>query len=54
MLFPESFNAKIRGFRALVRGITDKKFFLFRISKIYAENFFLRNLRMIQIPRSAP
>lgn len=32
----ESFNAKIKGFRALVRGVTDKKFFLFRISKIYA------------------
>lgn len=32
----ESFNAKIKGFRALVRGVTDKKFFLFRIAKIYA------------------
>lgn len=32
----ESFNAKIKGFRALVRGVTDKKFFLFRLSKIYA------------------
>lgn len=32
----ESFNAKIKGFRALVRGVTDKRFFLFRISKIYA------------------
>lgn len=32
----ESFNAKIKGFRALIRGVTDKKFFLFRISKIYA------------------
>jgi transposase len=31
----ESFNAKIKGFRALVRGVTDKKFFLFRIAKIY-------------------
>ena len=32
----ESFNAKIKGFRSLVRGVTDKEFFLFRISKIYA------------------
>jgi len=31
----ESFNAKIKGFRALVRGVSDKKFFLFRIAKIY-------------------
>ena len=31
----ESFNAKLKGFRALVRGVTDRKFFLFRIAKIY-------------------
>ncbi len=31
----ESFNAKLKGFRSLVRGVTDKKFFLFRIAKIY-------------------
>lgn len=31
----ESFNAKLKGFRSLVRGITDKKFFLFRIAKLY-------------------
>ena len=31
----ESFNAKIKGFRSLVRGVTDKKFFLYRLSKIY-------------------
>jgi len=31
----ESFNAKIKGFRSLVRGVSDKKFFLFRIFKIY-------------------
>ena len=31
----ESFNAKLKGFRALVRGVRDKKFFLFRVSKIY-------------------
>ena len=27
----ESFNAKLKGFRALVRGVRDTKFFLFRI-----------------------
>lgn len=32
----ESFNAKLKGFRALVRGVRDKKFHLFRISKLYA------------------
>jgi len=31
----ESFNAKIKGFRSIVRGVRDKKFFLFRIFKIY-------------------
>ncbi len=31
----ESFNAKLKGFRALLRGVSDKKFFLFRVSKIY-------------------
>ena len=31
----ESFNAKLKGFRELVRGVTDRKFFLFRITKIY-------------------
>lgn len=31
----ESFNAKIKGFRSLVRGVSDKRFFLFRIFKIY-------------------
>ncbi len=31
----ESFNAKIKGFRSVVRGVSDKKFFLFRIFKIY-------------------
>jgi len=31
----ESFNAKLKGFRALVRGVRDKKFFLFRVSKIW-------------------
>jgi len=32
----ESFNAKLKGFRAIVRGVTDKKFFLFRVAKLYA------------------
>lgn len=31
----ESFNAKIKTFRSLVRGVTDKKFFLYRIYMIY-------------------
>jgi len=31
----ESFNAKLKGFRAVVRGVRDKKFFLFRIAKLY-------------------
>jgi len=32
----ESFNAKLKGFRALVRGVRDISFFLFRIEKLYA------------------
>ena len=32
----ESFNAKLKGFRALLRGVCDKKFFLFRVAKLYA------------------
>lgn len=32
----ESLNAKIKHFRAQLRGIIDKKFFLFRLTKIYA------------------
>ena len=32
----ESFNAKIKSFRAALRGIVDEKFFLYRISMIYA------------------
>jgi len=31
----ESFNAKLKGFRAVVRAVRDKKFFLFRIAKLY-------------------
>lgn len=33
----ESFNAKIKGFRALQRGVRDVSFFLYRVSKIYGE-----------------
>jgi len=32
----ESFNAKVKAFRATSRGVRDIKFFLFRLSKIYA------------------
>jgi transposase len=32
----ESFNAKIKNFRAQFRGVKDKIFFLFRISKLFA------------------
>lgn len=32
----ESFNAKLKAFRFMLRGVTDIKFFLYRISKIYA------------------
>ncbi len=32
----ESFNAKIKAFRATQRGVRDMNFFLFRLSKIYA------------------
>ena len=32
----ESFNAKVKAFRASLRGIVDEKFFLFRLAKIYA------------------
>ena len=32
----ESFNAKIKAFRATQRGVTDISFFLFRLTKIYA------------------
>ena len=34
--FAESFNAKIKAFRAALRGVTDLKFFLFRLTKLYA------------------
>lgn len=32
----ESFNAKLKAFRATQRGVTDISFFLFRVAKIYA------------------
>lgn len=32
----EAFNAKIKAFRASFRGVADRKFFLFRLAKIYA------------------
>lgn len=31
----ESFNAKLKGFRTVIKGVRDKKFFLFRVSKLY-------------------
>jgi transposase len=32
----ESFNAKLKAFRATQRGVVDIEFFLFRVAKIYA------------------
>lgn len=32
----ESFNAKLKGFRALLRGVRDPAFFLFRVEKLFA------------------
>ena len=32
----ESFNAKIKEFRAVFRGVRDVKFFLYRLTKLYA------------------
>ncbi|WP_369009357.1 transposase [Dyadobacter subterraneus] len=34
--FAESFNAKIKAFRASSRGVRDIPFFLFRLTKLYA------------------
>ena len=31
----ESFNAKLKSFRAVVRGVRDKSLFLYRVSKLY-------------------
>ncbi|MCX6153148.1 MAG: DDE transposase, partial [Candidatus Kapabacteria bacterium] len=32
----ESFNAKVKLFRANLRGVIDTKFFLFRLAKLFA------------------
>jgi len=32
----ESFNSKIKNFRANLRGVTDVSFFLFRLEKLFA------------------
>lgn len=32
----ESFNAKIKAFRTQFRGVRDRPFFMFRLTKIYA------------------
>ena len=32
----ESFNAKLKGFRTTLRGVTDTRFFLYRVAKIFA------------------
>lgn len=32
----ESFNAKLKNFRSILRGVTDTVFFLYRVAKIYA------------------
>jgi transposase len=34
--YAESFNSKIKNFRANLRGVTDVKFFLFRLEKLFA------------------
>lgn len=34
--YAESFNSKIKGFRANLRGVTDVSFFLFRLEKLFA------------------
>ncbi len=31
----ESFNAKLKNFLAVVRGVADKKFYLLRVAKLY-------------------
>ena len=33
----ESFNAKLKAFRASFRGVNDMKFFLYRVAKIYVK-----------------
>ena len=44
----ESFNAKIKLFRANLRGVVDKKFFLFRIANLYA--YIIRKTKRFAIP----
>lgn len=34
--YAESFNSKIKGFRENLRGVSDVKFFLFRLAKLFA------------------
>jgi phosphatidylserine decarboxylase len=34
--FAESFNAKIKAFRAQLRGVTNLKFFFYRFTKLFA------------------
>ena len=34
--FAESFNAKIKAFRAQLRGVTDLKFFIYKLTKLFA------------------
>ena len=43
----ESLNAKIKLFRAQLHGIVDVKFFLFRLTNIYAWHSFLQVLHFI-------
>ncbi|MDD6131746.1 MAG: transposase, partial [Bacteroidales bacterium] len=52
----ESFNAKIKAFRASLRGVVDEKYFLFRLAIIYAYPhkisavpMFVRNIRCPEI-----
>ncbi len=33
----ESFNAKIKNFRMQLRGVKDRSFFLFRLTKLFAD-----------------
>ncbi len=35
----ESFNAKIKAFRAQLRGVTDLKFFFFRLAKFWVSGY---------------
>lgn len=48
----ESFNAKIKAFRASFRGVRNVSFFLYRLSKIYAYIFNPQVFRLIRSSRS--